>query len=104
MDSAAEAEIGGIFLNCQEALPIQNILSELGHLQLATPLKTDNATTSGIANNTIHLGIRICRVTNLKEKFLLIFCWYYIHNYFFCTSHYLHKNGLKMTGIISISN
>lgn len=53
MGSAAEAEIGAIYLNCQEALPIRNILSELGHPQPATPLKTDNATASGFANNTM---------------------------------------------------
>jgi hypothetical protein len=53
MASAAEAQVGGLFVNGQEAVPIRTTLRELNHLQLPTPIKTDNSTASGIANNTL---------------------------------------------------
>ena len=33
VSSAAEAEIGTLFINCQEAIPAQNTLEYLGHKQ-----------------------------------------------------------------------
>ena len=48
--SAAEAEVGALFHNCQEAVNIRNILQELGHSQPATPVQVDNATAVTIAN------------------------------------------------------
>jgi hypothetical protein len=51
--SAAEAEIGALFLNGQEAQPIRVTLNELGHTQPATPMQTDNSTASGFAYDTI---------------------------------------------------
>jgi len=51
--SAAEAELGALFLNAQHAHPLCITLEELGHPQPATPLQTDNSTASGIANDTL---------------------------------------------------
>jgi hypothetical protein len=51
--SAAEAELGSLFLNAQEAKVLQLILTELGHPQPPTPIHIDNTTTVGIDNNTI---------------------------------------------------
>jgi len=48
--SLAEAESAGIFHNAQVALPIRYMLTQLGHLQPPTPLKTDNL----MSNNFIH--------------------------------------------------
>ena len=53
MASAAEAELGALFLNAQAICPFRTALEELGHPQPATPLQTDNSTASGIANDTI---------------------------------------------------
>ena len=50
--SAAEAELGTLFLNCCEAKIIRLILSELGHEQPPTHVHCNNKTTVGIANNT----------------------------------------------------
>ena len=50
--SAAEAELGALFLNCKEGKIIRTILTELGHPQPPTPVHCDNATAVGIANNT----------------------------------------------------
>ena len=51
--SAAEAELGALFLNSQQAKIIRLTLIELGHPQPATPIHIDNTTTVGIVNNTI---------------------------------------------------
>ena len=53
MASAAEAEIVGLFMNAQEAVPERTTLIELGHPQPSTPLKTDNITADGILNGTV---------------------------------------------------
>ena len=41
MASAAEAELGALYTNAQEILPMRHCLLELGHKQPATPIKTD---------------------------------------------------------------
>lgn len=51
--SAAEAELGALFLNCKEGKIIRLTLHELGHPQPPTPVHCDNATAVGIANNTV---------------------------------------------------
>ena len=51
--SAAEAELGALFLNAQEAKVICLILEELGHPQPQIPVHIDNSTAVGIVNSTI---------------------------------------------------
>jgi hypothetical protein len=51
--SAAEAELGALFLNVQEAKIIRLILHEMGHPQPPTPVHCDNSTAVGIANSTV---------------------------------------------------
>lgn len=53
MASAAEAEVGGLFVNGQEGLPIRTALEEMGWKQQPTPIATDNQTAKGIANETV---------------------------------------------------
>ncbi|MGL5499878.1 MAG: Ty1/Copia family ribonuclease HI, partial [Plesiomonas shigelloides] len=54
MSSAAEAEIGGLFLNGQQAVYIRNVLQEMGHKQHGpTTIITDNSTANGFANSTM---------------------------------------------------
>jgi hypothetical protein len=50
---AAEAELGALFINCQEGLIFKSTLKDLGHLQPKIPVHCNNATAVGIANNTI---------------------------------------------------
>jgi hypothetical protein len=50
---AAEAELGALFLNAQEAKIMQLILTELGHLQPPTSIHINNTTTVGIVSNTV---------------------------------------------------
>ena len=51
--SAAEAELGALFLNCKEGMIFRLTLEELGHPQPRTHIHCDNATAVGIANNTV---------------------------------------------------
>jgi hypothetical protein len=53
MSSAAEAEFGALFHNCKDAEMLRTILIAMGHPQPATPVQTDNACASGIANDTV---------------------------------------------------
>ena len=51
--SAAEAELGALFLNTQEARIMRLILTNMGHPKPPTPAHVDNSTCIGIVNNTI---------------------------------------------------
>jgi hypothetical protein len=53
VSSMAEAEFGAMFVNAQEVTVTRTTLSEMGHKQDATEIKTDNTTTDGIINNTV---------------------------------------------------
>jgi hypothetical protein len=50
---AAEAELGALFLNAQEAKIMRLIFTELGHPQPPTPIHINNTTMVGIVNNTV---------------------------------------------------
>jgi hypothetical protein len=51
--SAAESEVGACFHNAQSGAPLRVILTELGHTQPPTPLRTDNSNAYGIVHETI---------------------------------------------------
>ncbi len=51
--SAAEAELGAIFYNCQDGAILRLTLEELGHKQPPPPVHCDNTTAVAIANNTV---------------------------------------------------
>jgi hypothetical protein len=53
MSSAAEAEIGALYLNAREAVYLRQILAEMGHPQPPTPIQTDNTTAEGLVNHRI---------------------------------------------------
>ena len=53
MSSAAEAELGALFINAREAAHIRQILEELGHKQPPTPIQTDNAAAEVVVNHKV---------------------------------------------------
>jgi hypothetical protein len=53
MSSAAEEEIGAVFINAKEGDVLRTTLEELGHKQPPIPMETDNTTTTGYSNGTI---------------------------------------------------
>ena len=56
MTSAAESEVGALFYNTRNVLPVRVTLQELGHLQPPTPIKTDNTTVLGVVTKTIKIS------------------------------------------------
>ena len=53
LTSAAEAELGALYINSREAVPQRILLEEMGHPQPKTPMQTDNTTALGVVNNNI---------------------------------------------------
>jgi hypothetical protein len=53
MSSAAEAELGALFINAKEAVHMRCILQEMGHSQPPTPIQTDNSTAEGVINSIV---------------------------------------------------
>ena len=53
MSSAAEAELGVLFINAKEAVHMRRILEEMGHRQPRTPIQTDNSTAEGVINSRV---------------------------------------------------
>ena len=53
MSSAAEAELGALYINARHAVHIRNVLEEMGHKQPPTPVQVDNSTAVAIVNNKI---------------------------------------------------
>ena len=53
MSSAADAELGALYINACEAVAIRNLLQEMGHKQPKTPMQTDNSTALGVVNSNI---------------------------------------------------
>jgi hypothetical protein len=51
--SVAESEVGACFKNVQSGAQLRVTLTELGHIQPPTPLRTDNSTAFGILNEAI---------------------------------------------------
>jgi hypothetical protein len=53
ISSAAESELGALFLNAKEGTGFRTNLAELDHSQNATPIQTDNTMALKIANQKI---------------------------------------------------
>jgi len=53
MSSAAEAELGAMYINARKAVEERIILEEMGHKQPATPVQVDNSTAEGIINKRV---------------------------------------------------
>jgi hypothetical protein len=53
ISSAAEAEIGAVFINTKEGAVLRTTLEELGHKHPPTPMETYNTTATGYSNDAI---------------------------------------------------
>jgi hypothetical protein len=53
MSSAAEAELGALFINAKTAVSMRRTLEKLGHPQTQTPIQTNNSTTHALLTNKI---------------------------------------------------
>ena len=53
--SAAEAECGHLFTNCQKAIEIKRALEALGKNQQKIEIRTDNSTAASFANDMMRI-------------------------------------------------
>jgi len=53
ISSAAEDELGALYINAREAVPQRQLLGEMGHAQPPTPIQTDNSATLGVVKSNI---------------------------------------------------
>jgi hypothetical protein len=51
MSSAAEAELGALFINAKTVVSMRQMLVELGHPQPCTPMQTNNANSHALLTN-----------------------------------------------------
>ena len=56
MTSAADAEIGALFINSRQAIPARHLLEEMGRKQPPTPIQTDNTTALGFVTKITNQG------------------------------------------------
>ena len=69
MTSAAEAELGTLYINAREAIYIRNILEAMGHPQPHTPVQTYNSTAETEANQGNEYAIPLASVSRGAEAF-----------------------------------
>eukprot|EP00804_Cyclotella_cryptica_P030801 CCRYP_015061-RD/>CCRYP_015061-RD protein AED:0.55 eAED:0.46 QI:0/-1/0/1/-1/0/1/0/98 len=62
MSSAAEAELGALYINARETIPLRHLLEEMGHKQPPTPVQIDNSTALGVVTNTISVVKKVVSV------------------------------------------
>ena len=53
MTSAAEAELGSLYINSHEAVPLRHLPEEMGYPQPPTPIKINNTTALRFVKHTI---------------------------------------------------
>ena len=53
MSSAAEAELGALYVTAKELVTIRLTLTEMGWKQPVTSIQTDSTTAEGVGNRTI---------------------------------------------------
>ena len=94
MASPAEAKLGALLLNCQEYVPIQITLEEMGHSQPPTPVQVDNSNELGIANGNI----------KQRKSNEIDMCFYWIRDKKIKTNSTYIGNPVQQTGeIISLN-
>ena len=68
MTSAADAEIGALYINTRHAIQTRDTLQDMGHPQLPTPMQTDNTTALGFVTN--NLQPKSTRSTDMQHWFM----------------------------------
>ena len=53
MTFAANAEVGALYINSRQAIPVRQFLQEMGHSQPPTPIQTDNTTVLGFVTKKL---------------------------------------------------
>ena len=59
MSLVAEANVGALYINCQEAVPARHVLEFMRHKQPPTPMQTDNTTSLGSVNKNLMKKLKL---------------------------------------------
>jgi hypothetical protein len=111
--SAAEAELGTLYINACKAVPQCQTLAEMGHKQPPTPMQTNNSTALGVVNNNIQsqrteamdMQFHWLRCCEAQHQFRFFWCpgttnradyWTKHH----CTAHHIKKHPKILTPTI----
>jgi hypothetical protein len=110
MSLASEAELGALCINPREAVPMCNMLNEMGHPQPATPTQTNNSTALGDVTSNIQprqtkaMDMRFYWLRNCKAQKQFRFFWRLgktnLGNYWtkhHCTAHHIEKQNSILT-------
>jgi hypothetical protein len=98
MSSAAEAELGALYINAHEAVPQCQTLAEMGHKQPPTPMQTNNNTAFGVLHNNIQPRRTLHWLRCCKAQHQFRFFWhpgttnradYWTKHH--CTAHHIKK-------------
>ena len=68
MTSAADAEIGALYINTRQVVPTRYLLEEMGHPQPPTPVQTDDTTALGFV--TKNLQPKATKSTDMNYWFM----------------------------------
>ncbi len=68
MSSAAEAEIGALYINCRETILSRHTLEFLGHKQSPTSMQTNNTTALGVVNNNVMKKLKAVPPITVLQK------------------------------------
>jgi hypothetical protein len=68
MSHAAKANLGALYSNAHEAIPMQHLLEEMGHKQPPTPIQTNNSIAHGVVTNNIQP--QCTKVTDMQFHWL----------------------------------
>ena len=81
ISSAAEAELGALFINSKLAVPVRMTHKEMGHPQPPTPIQTNNSTAHGVITNKItpkakkEMDMRFWWLHNRETQRQFIYYW-----------------------------
>ena len=110
MSLAAEAELSALYINAREAVPLRQLLTEMGHTQPRTPIQTDTSTACGVINSNIQpqrtkamdMRFHWLRCREAQQQF----CFYWapgktnLGNYWtkhHCAAHHIEKRPTILT-------
>ena len=114
MSSAAETELGALYITAKEMLPIRQTLIEMGWKQPPSLIQTDNLTASGVVNKTIiqrkskstDLRFRWLRCRELQGKFRFYWAPGHLNWGDYSTKHpppiYRTNNHPRFAGYVNI--
>jgi hypothetical protein len=110
MSLATEAELGALYINACEAVPMRQLLTEMGHIQPRTPIQTDISTACGAVNSNIQP--RRTKTMDVRFHWLRCheaqrqFCFYWapgksnLGDYWekhHCAAHHIEKRPIILT-------